>query len=204
MPTGYTADVADGKVTDLEPFILQCARGMGALIMMRDEPSNAPIPERFEPSDYHTKKLTELRAERDRLRNLSPKDVEAEATAELAQYEADKARAKQENTERRNRYNGMIAQVVQWEGAPEGIKEFALEQLRRGRDFDCPTPFRYYRDPPLADGSEWRASKLEKLAKDIKYHAAEEGKEKARAEGRNAWLAQLRLSLSKVGEKAPA
>ena len=61
MPTGYTASVADGRVTEFAPFALQCARAMGALIMMRDEPHDAPIPERFEASDYYSKSLAEAR-----------------------------------------------------------------------------------------------------------------------------------------------
>lgn len=54
MPTGYTANVPDGIT--FEQFVWQCARGMGALVMMRDEPTGAPIPERFEPSDYNAKR----------------------------------------------------------------------------------------------------------------------------------------------------
>ncbi len=50
MPTGYTDAVKDGITFD--QFVLGCARGMGALVMMRDEPSGTPIPERFEPSRF--------------------------------------------------------------------------------------------------------------------------------------------------------
>jgi hypothetical protein len=47
MPTGYTAPIADGMT--FEQFALGCARAFGALVTMRDEPSDAPIPERLEP-----------------------------------------------------------------------------------------------------------------------------------------------------------
>jgi hypothetical protein len=36
MPTGYTAAIKDG--ISFEKFVWDCARGMGALVMMRDEP----------------------------------------------------------------------------------------------------------------------------------------------------------------------
>lgn len=66
MPTGYTANVHDGIT--FEQFVWQCARGMGALVTMRDEPTGAPIPERFEPSDYNAKRLQEAKDELVRLR----------------------------------------------------------------------------------------------------------------------------------------
>lgn len=48
MPTGYTADVQSGKVTDFAEYAMNCARAFGALVLMRDDPSDADIPERFE------------------------------------------------------------------------------------------------------------------------------------------------------------
>lgn len=58
MPTGYTADVADGKITDFVEYALQCARAFGACIMLRDEPISSEIPE-FQPSDYNANALAE-------------------------------------------------------------------------------------------------------------------------------------------------
>lgn len=52
MPTGYTAGVKDGTVTDFKAFVMQCARAFGALIDMRDDPSDVPIPKSFAPSSY--------------------------------------------------------------------------------------------------------------------------------------------------------
>ena len=55
MPTGYTAAIA--KDITFNDFVMQCAKAM--LIMMRDEPANAPIPERFEPGSHYVNKITE-------------------------------------------------------------------------------------------------------------------------------------------------
>ncbi len=200
MPTGYTADVVDGKITELEPFVLQLARGMGALITMRDEPWDAAIPERFEPSDYHAKRLEESKAARDEIRAMSEADCVASALAEAEKYDADVAKWRADRELQRERYDAMIAKVEVWQGAPEGLKEFGLQQLHQGRDFDCPALDEYYRPRPSTDGSEWRSAKLEKLERDILYHAAEHAKEVERAEARTAWVAQLRKSLA--GERA--
>ena len=45
MPTGYTAGILEGET--FEQYALQCAKAFGALVMMRDEPSDAPIPDQF-------------------------------------------------------------------------------------------------------------------------------------------------------------
>lgn len=61
MPTGYTAAIADG--IDFKTYALSCARAFGALVEMRDEPANAPIPEEFKPSSYYVTSLASAREE---------------------------------------------------------------------------------------------------------------------------------------------
>lgn len=196
MPTGYTAAVADGKITDLEPFIWQLARGMGALIMMRDDPWDAPVPEKFEPSQYSADRLVEARAERDRIRSMSAAEADAAAKSEAEKHDQSEAKYRADKIAQRERYQAMIDKVEAWESAPEGIKEFGLEQLRTGMKFDCPAEITFWDERPSEDGQEWRLGKLQKIERDIAYHAKGQGEEDARTEGRNSWLAHLRKSLA--------
>lgn len=196
MPTGYTAPVADGSITDLEPFVLQLARGMGALIMMRDSAWDAPIPEKFEPGTYSADRLKEAQAERDRIYKLTDAEAQAEADKEYAEALASEQQYLADKHAQRDRYQAMIYKVEAWEGAPEGIKEFGLQQLRDGMQFDCREPFQYYREVVQQTGQDWRTAALEKVNKDIEYHAVEDAKERVRTDGRNAWIAQLRASLA--------
>ncbi len=195
MPTGYTASVADGTVTELKDFILPLARGMGALISMRDEPWDAPIPDKFKPSDYHANRVNELVAERQRLIGLEPENISAEILRECNEYDERKAKAEREQEEKKQRYNTMIEKVEAWTGSPEGLKGFALEQLRQSREFDCREPFRFWGTEPETNPDLWHEDKLEKNAKEIEYHAAENGKEIERTKSRNEWLKQLKESL---------
>lgn len=202
MPTGYTYEVATGKVTELEPFVWRLARGMGALIMMRDDPTDAPVPERFEPSAHHAETLVALRTEIGRLSAMTVAEAQAASDAE---YEADqraKAEYFTEKLTQRGRYEAMIARLEAWEGAPEGIREFGLSQLRQSLDHDCREPFEWYGRPVERDGAKWRDAKIGAVAQDIAYHAEEDAKERERTENRNAWLAQLRASLA-LGEQVP-
>ena len=79
MPTGYTLDLYDVKDITFEEFALRCARAFGALISMRDEPIDAPIPERFEPSDYHLKELEKAKKRLKEVKKWNEETAEQEA-----------------------------------------------------------------------------------------------------------------------------
>lgn len=195
MPTGYTADVATGKIDDLRTFALLCARGMGALVAMRDEPLDAPIPERLEPSTaYHDGKLAELRAELAIVQALTYEECVARQEQELTeawtyrtQYAADKAA-------QRDRYEAMLAKVEAWRTGAEGIREFMLSQLRESIRFDCGGDYLPSVPEPM-DPVEWREARLARLQMDIRYHEHERAQEIARTEDRNRWLKALSDSL---------
>jgi hypothetical protein len=197
MPTGYTAAVADGIT--FEQFVWRCARAMGALVMMREEPTDAPIPERFEASDYNAKKLVEAKAEWARLNAMSVADAETCAATTHAEAVASYAKRTQERLELRNKYQAMLASVVQWDApTPDhaGFKIFMVDQLKQSIDFDC---CNRYDDAPVAlSGLDWRADEIAKAARHIEYHAKANAEEIERTEGRNEWLRALRESFAKA------
>lgn len=65
MPTAYTSFVADNENFTFPEFAMLCAREFGALASMRDEPLDAPVPERFEPDDFYRKQYEAAKAEYD-------------------------------------------------------------------------------------------------------------------------------------------
>lgn len=198
MPTGYTADVQDGKVTEFTDFVWRCARGMGALMNMRDEPWDAPIPERFEPSTkYHDEAQAKAEARLAELRAMSPlavREAAQQAYAESVRADSDYEARKDEQ---RARYEAMLAKVEVWEPPTQdhvGFKEFMASQLRESISFDC--SIGGYRDAPKKlEPSEWHEAEVKKALRDIEYHSAEREKEIERTESRNQWLASLRTSL---------
>lgn len=198
MPTGYTAHIADGIT--FNEFVMVCARGMGALIMMRDEPMDAPIPERFEPSDYHGKEKVVAEMELNRLRSMTPVETEDAARAEFMEESARHVEAMQKNDDLLQKYEAMLADVRAWQPPTpdhEGMKKFMVEQITGSIDFDCDNG--YYREnaPKRLNGSEWLKKKIAAARHDIDYHRKEHDKEVERTESRNAWLKALRDSLGK-------
>ncbi len=193
MPTGYTHRVQSGETTSLREFALTCARGMGALIMMRDEPLDAPVPERFEPdTKYYSDRLAEAEAKLAQLQAMSSAEREAAAAAHKSAAEARNAKRVAENDQQRRRYEDMIAKVQAWQGAPEGLKEFMLEQLVYSMKFDVSDePYQ----EKILSAAEWYAAEVRNATNAIANATQNIAGEITRTEGRNAWLAKLHASL---------
>jgi hypothetical protein len=195
MPTGYTAAIADGIT--FEQFALGCARAFGALVLMRDDPADAPIPDEFQPSDYHTKALAAARAELLRIERLTVPQARDELAAEWANTEKDRVRRLEEMADLRCKYERMLAAAKAW-NAPtsehEGMRKFMIEQIEESIRFDCGG--NYY-DTPAAklELPDWLATKKANAKKDIDYHEREYAKEVERTNQRTAWVKALRASL---------
>jgi hypothetical protein len=197
MPTGYTAGVADGKVTTFKEFALECARNFGALIMMQDDPLGTPIPE-FEPSDYHSNALRDARNELDRLSQMTDAEVKAacldEYTKELAYWEKCQA----ENAVKRQRYLSMLKKVESWTPPTsdhDGMKNFMLQQLTDSMKWDCPDK-PILPKPSMELPSKWKAAKIAAAEHSIDYHTKNHAEEVLRTNERNDWVKALKESLS--------
>lgn len=196
MPTGYTADVKDGKITEFPEFAMRCARAFGALVEMRDAPNDAKVPERFEPSSYYAEQMEERRATVERLRTMTV--AEADEAAE-SDYRENVERVRKWNAEKletENRYKAMLAKVVEWEPPSEDhveLKKFMLQQLHESINFDCGEP---YAEPVRKTAEVWLAEQIAEADRRLAYISEEYAKELKRVENRNRWLAELRSSLA--------
>ena len=135
MPTGYTADIQDGTTTDLRDFALACARNFGAVIHMRDEPRDAPIPLRVPPArtNYYDEQIAHARAALAELPALSDEECAARAADEHADALRSRADRHARRTRDRRRYDAMLVQVEMWR-VPDDLRPlraFMIEQLRQ-------------------------------------------------------------------------
>lgn len=193
MPTGYTYKVKDGQ--SFEEFVWGCARAMGALIMMRDDPADALIPERFEPSDWHTRELAQQRAELARLEALTPAQAAMEAEATHIEAIDEWQRNEVERIRQHDAYDAMLQRVDAWNAPPSlsGLKEFMHRQLLESLEFD--TGHQYER-PEKVTGKEWLEARVARARKSIAYHEEQHANEVKRTEERNRWVTELRASIA--------
>jgi hypothetical protein len=197
MPTGYTAAVQDGTITEFKDFAMQCARAFGALVTMRDDPSDASIPEKLEPhTKYYDERLAAAEARLTELRAMTPEQVrQAALDAHVAAMEAWAAR-RQERERTRQRYEAMLAKVNAWEPPTADhveLARFMRQQLEESIRFDTSSTFD--EEPTTLAGEAWRADEIRKVERDINYHTKHRAEEIARTADRNQWLADLRASL---------
>jgi len=193
MPTGYTDKIKDGIT--FEQFIMSCARAFGALIEMRDDPTDAKIPDEFKPSDYYIKELEKANAELVNFTHLSKLEIQEKANEEYKQAMIEYRRRKQENIDLFNAYNSMLVQVENWNPPSSDhieLKNFMISQIRESIKFDCYEPDM----PAPKTGETWAVEKLESIVWDIEYYTKENEEEIERINGRNKWVRQLRESIN--------
>jgi hypothetical protein len=196
MPTGYTADVQSGKVTEFPEFAMQCARAFGALISMRDEPASAPIPDEFKPSDYNAEALKKAEAELARLLGMSLAEVNAAAQSAYEQAVEAWERRDRLRTEHRARYNAMLQKARAWTPPTiehEELKKFMIEQLTESIHFD--TVSKHDAKPEKQEPGDWYRWIVEQARRNVDYRAKAHREEVQRARERTEWVRALRDSL---------
>lgn len=196
MPTGYTSVLYDGEQS-FEDFVMRTSRGMMALVTMRDEPLDAPIPERFKPyTEYSDKRLAEAQSLLRRLDGMTPAQAQEAADAEFSEAEEKWQESEQTRLARRERYEAMLAQVEAWEPPTAehvSFKDYMRDQLKQSIDFDTSS---YSFDSQRLTAQEWVEEKRRSAERDVEYHTGERAKEIERAQGRTAWVQALRASLA--------
>lgn len=193
MPTGYTAAIKDG--ISFQQFTYDCARAFGALIMMRDEPSDAPIPDKFEPSNYHSKELLIAKEEKDRIESLSKDEREIESKKYNDEKMESWEKRKAEKEELGVKYKNMLAKAIQWQAPTpdhEGLKEFMIKQIKESIDWDC--SMKHDLKPEILNAFAWYKMKIKKLDWKIKYHIENNESEIKRSEDRTKWVTDLKQS----------
>lgn len=193
MPTGYTHKIKDGQT--FNEFVWSCARAFGALIEMRDSPSDELIPERFEPSTFYADAIKNKEVELANAEQRSDAEWEVLATAEYDEAVKQYQKSYQGNEDLEQKYKAMLSEAEAWEPPTEehrGLKEFMVSQLGESIRFDCGHTLS---QPVEKTGTELREQKLAHLRKSIDDYKEENRREIERVEGRNKWLADLRASV---------
>jgi len=196
MPTGYTYMIEEG--ISFKDFVMGCARAMGALVMMREDPSDKPIPERFEPSDFYLKTFKEKEIELINIKKLTLKEIEVKVLMEYNKKIKDSQDYINKNIGLKEKYQKMLMAVQAWNvPSPDhkGLQDFMIQQLETSIEHDCDIEYTIKEKITKPSAQEWRDNKIHLLLKRIADYKNEHLKEVKRVEGRNLWIKQLRESL---------
>lgn len=130
MPTGYTADVVDGKVTSFEEYAKQCMRAF--VMHMRDDSWDRPYYPR-QVNDYYEREAKNLEKEIAKLEKTDEKELWA---LECKRMESDIKGTKKiiaDAKKETERINAMLKKAEAFVPPTEEhvyIKQFMIEQLK--------------------------------------------------------------------------
>jgi hypothetical protein len=196
MPTGYTESIKDGIT--FQTFALNCARGFGACIALRDEPGGGEqIPEEMQPSDYHFKALATARSALATFESMTSMECGFKAAAEHKDAETYRLERIKENADLLQKYTEMLVCAKAWTAPTEnhnGLKEFMVKQIEESIKWDCDTDFMSKPVEQLS-GADWLEKAKSRAITDIEYHKTKWAEELQRTAERNAWVSNLRNSL---------
>lgn len=203
MPTGYTAKIEEG--ISFKEYALSCARNFGALIMMRDEPMDAPIPDKFEKDSYYQESLERAKAELEKYQSFTLNDWRGEFEAYRLKTVERYLEQIQKNKDLRQKYENMLAKVRKYEApSPDHVnyKKFMETQILESIEFDCMSDY-YERALEKLGRTHWREYKDQMLSgakRDISYYQEQLDKDEERGEDRNEWIRLLKESVEKIEE----
>jgi hypothetical protein len=195
MPSGYTAEIEKG--ISFERFALNCSRAFGALISMRDDPMDTPIPDKIEPSDYHFKEWQRARKDYELAKKITLKNAKELAKNDYENAVKYNKKSIAEKNALKIKYEQMLSKVMKWVPPSKdhvAFKDFMIDQIKKSIDWDCDT--KYNKDPVLKSAKEWLKEKIERNKNDIEYHFKNHKEELERCANRTKWIQDLKNSLN--------
>ena len=199
MPTGYTAQIADGIT--FKEYALGCARAFVALIEMRDDPSGAPIPEEFVASSYHADTVANAEASLRELELMDAETAQARADAAAKKDMAYHTKAIADSLVLRGKYEAMLESAQAYIAPSDDHREFKafmVSQIKDSIKFDCGSDYHQRQIAQMnhQTGAEWIADQRANLQREVEYHSGGLAAERERAAERTAWVKQLKESLA--------
>jgi hypothetical protein len=187
MPTGYTADIYDGKKpVTLRDFAVSCAR---AFVWQWRETD--PSPEELKPSDYYPKHIEELEQQLAALLAMPPEEAEAASLAEFTEAVKDRERWEREREAVGQRYRAMLAKVKDWD-APEALlnlKRYMIEQLNQSIEFDVGVIRSAL--PEKLPSEKWLRHRKDDLLRELTYYRERQDEETENLAQANAFIKSL-------------
>ena len=154
---------------------------------------DAEIPQEVPIDPYYYRRIRELRTEIAEIEALSEDEATARVNAK-AQETRREWQARQAETQRlQAEYKRLIAQIEAWPPPTpdhQGLKDFALQQLRESLEFDV-----HGWEEPAAPVVGWKERTLAELHKSLAQAWEDLAKQIQWTKDANAWLTALRASL---------
>jgi hypothetical protein len=187
------------KEQDFPAFVWSVARGFGAFVMLRDEPS-APTPLAFEPEPYYSEELGKRIAARDEWVAKTPEEKVAWGENERQNEILRRQVAIKQTESEMDRMRAMREQVAAWEPPTHGhveLKKSMLDSIDTSLGDGDPTSYnRKALDEAMRRTAlRFAADQEAKVESDVAYSEKALREEQNRVTSRNSWIAALNASV---------
>lgn len=204
MPTGYTAGILDGTITNFKDYATLCARAFGATIHMRDDPMTKPYEPRV-PSNYHAEKIADANQLLKDAAELTDEQIVSRKEAELKKdkdyYEKSIAETKA-NTVKLEKMLADAKKYIPPTDQHEGVAKFMVSQIEETIKFDGGSTYQNQRLSEITlqlsaglKASSIRSEMKVKAHKELAYHGNEQAEEIKRCNDANKWIEDYYNSL---------
>jgi hypothetical protein len=204
MPTGYTSDIVEGKVTTFKEFARVCMRAFGATIHMRDERLSEPYRPRKVES-YYTDSVKEAEEKLEKIKkaddNFFIDKIRKDLKKDYAYYK-EQAEKKKRTKERLEK---ILSEAKEWNPPTSDhmeAKKFMLSQLEETLKYDG--DYSYYEkemddimiqlESPI-DVSSLRAEMIREAEDDLKKAKERLEEEIERCKDSNEWASKFLESI---------
>lgn len=201
MPTGYTADIYEGKDVSFEDFALNCARAFGAFAHLRDNPK-AELSDKLSVDEYYVKQFEKAEADLEKVKYMTDEDFAIEAEKSYNEKQSYLQQTIRRHRELRARYENMLQQVNEWTVPTEQhteFKKFMVDQLEQSIEFD--TSVERYENELANLSVETVAEAKERITEDVEwvfdYARKQLEREEEAVAKRSEWVGALFRSLEK-------
>lgn len=199
MPTGYTAYIENGKITNGKEFLTLCCRAFGVCVDMREESLSTPIPNEFKMNDYYEKSLLDKREKLEKAKRMTIEEAKQQIMSSREAGNKELTRIIKKNKQLGEGYSKIREEIIKWMPPTtehEGLKKFALEQI----DISAPSKdtMDYYIEAinekePTPE--EYIENNIKRCEEDLKYAEKRYAEELKRVADNNKWLDDFRKSL---------
>jgi hypothetical protein len=200
MPTGYTAKIIEGEITDFKDFAKLCIRNFGATIHMRDDSLDSDYTPDEVPNFY----LKNIESSEKKLELIEKKsdeeiinDLNKDILNDIKYYEEKIAKMKIVC----KRLNDMYKKALNFKLLSDdylNYKLFLIDQLKTTIEYDC--DIEYYEKHLKELNERYKSKKdpniirdeiITELRKDIKYYKNTYNEQKTRVKKANDWVQKI-------------
>lgn len=201
MPTGYTAKIVDGEMTEFDDFAKSCVRNFGAAMHMKDESIDVKYTPKNVDANYYEKSINKSLKELKELNSKTDEEIiedELKSMVENRIYHLEQA---QKDIKVAERLIVFLNKARAWKPPTQehiNFKNFMIEQLQTTIDHDG-NPDYHIRaideiDKRLAEGidaEEHRRTQIECINKDIARSQERTWNEINNTYSSNKWVIDL-------------